>query len=218
MEQPSPGLDRFNEFAENMGETTAKELRTAAIALVHEAVAFFLQEDVQANAEMLEHASVEEHLANSYLHLDFLASPGLTKNELTDAVSYQLVRTKERAPGETFGADRIKIYLPVDHDFQLGADPSPLPDITKDSEIYVMFEKDKPDGTHTRRFVISRDNVYEYVAPTDPDIESEISDIFDRDIHYALTDTQKLSNLMVAQLIEDHRNFKAVYQTQDQET
>ncbi len=206
--QPIPDIEYLNEFAERLNEAKARELCTDAINLVHEACTVFLQ----ADKEMIRNKS-DDTVIPRFLQLDFLASPGYQLSELRTALSYQMIRTKERAPGDTFGADRIKVYMPVEEDFVLGPQVSYLPPTEEIDEIYVLFEKDYDDETHTRRFAITREGVYEYVAPSDPDHESEAGDIFDRDLHDQLTDTQRLNVLMVSQLIEDHRNFNVVYQT-----
>lgn len=191
----------LNQRAAEMSEFQARELRNRAITLTYEAFSVFLKDDAT--------------LDTGYLELDFLASPGLVQDEYEDALSYKLVRTKPRAPGEDFGADRIQMYLPVPRDFRIEGQPSELPEPHEVKAIYVKFEKDRPDGVHIRRFVISRDEVYEYVTEIDPDHEDEVSDILDRELHNVTSDIQNLSMLMVAQLLEDHRNFTVVPQTSD---
>lgn len=214
-EYPDPGFERLNRLATELSEVKAQELRADAIMLAYEAVSFFLNKDAVAEREYtaaLADAADDsaENLVpepEKFLELDFLASPGLTTQELHDSLSYQLIRNKERAPGDTFGADRIQVFLPVQPDFQMGEEPSELPDLDLINKIYVMFEKDRADGIQVRRFTIARDEVYEYVAIHDPDQEAEMSDIIGRGLHNVLEGAQNLGNLMVAQLLEDHRNF-----------
>lgn len=196
---PSYSHDYLNQRAAELSETQAYGLRKQAITLTHEVFSVFLRDDATLNT--------------GYLDLDFLASPGLTQDEYKDALTYKLVRTKPRAPGDDFGADRIQMYLPVPSDFHLGQHPSDLPELDEVSEVYVKFEKDRADGVHIRRFVIDlNEGVYEYVTEIDPDHEAEASDILDREIHHFSTDTQNLNMLMLAQLLEDHRNFSAISQ------
>lgn len=201
-EYPNP-LDHLVEFTDRMNETKAMELRTDILRLAHEAFSVFRNLDAEAADEV----HTKEPISR-FLKLDILASPALTQDEFVDALSYTLIRSKERAPGDTFGADRIHVYLPVSSDFHMGQGFSEIPDYEDMDQIYVMFEKDKSDGTHVRRFAITRDDVFEYAVLTDPDYEDDASDIFERDVHYMLTDTQNLNMLMISQLIEDHRNFK----------
>lgn len=202
-EYPNP-LDHLIEFTDKLNEEKARELRMDMLRLAHEAFSVFRNLDAESLERTKAGAFVER-----YLQLDILASPALTHDEFVDALKYTLVRSKERAPGDTFGADRIHMFLPVPADFHIGDEPSEIPDFEDVSEIYVMFEKDRPDGVHTRRFVISRDDVYEYAVLTDEDYDSDSSDILGKEMHHLATDTQNLSMAMVSQLFEDHKNFSA---------
>lgn len=204
-EEHHPDMADLNEFAAKLSEAKAQELRTDAMSLAYHAFSGLLARQAVPNREPGDSKGDDPSF---FLELDLLASPGLSQTELKDALSYTLVRTKERAPGDTFGADRIHVYLPVSRDFHLGKNPSELPEFEEIEEVYVLFEKDKPDGTHTQRYVITKEEVYEYAVLIDPDYDADTSDILGREMHYFATDTQRLHMLMVAQLIEDHRNFK----------
>lgn len=224
---PEPNADQLNDLAERMSQEHARLLRGDFIRLVHNTFRLYLYEDrfniKKAQADMERGISDEDDNDGSverFLMTDMLASPGLTEDELEDVLYYKLVRTKQRPEGTEFGADRIYIMMPVPSSFSVSDYSAELPeareadteeDKERKSRIFVKFEKDTPKGVHVRRFAISdsgvQEGVYEYVALGDPDHESEVSDILSRDMHYFVTGEQHLYNFMLAQLIEDHRNF-----------
>lgn len=213
-EFPNPGTDYLNEFVDDLGERSAQQLRKDVISLAYKAFTVFLNSDrivlkeTSPDLDLDADDSTAERTPTRILQIDMLASPALVKEELEDVLMYELVRTNPRAPGTTFGADRIYMMLPVPEDFSIDQLDTQLPELNNGTTVFVKFEKDTIDGVHVRRFAISHDRVFEYVALGDPDHESEASDIFDRDLHYTLTGEQKLGALMLAQLIEDHKNFK----------
>lgn len=207
-----PRIEELNGFAERLNEEKARGLREDVIKLVHEAASVFLREDVDSR-RFFEDTNPDSPVVPQYINQDFMASPGLVIPEYVDAISYQLVRSKQRAPGQTFGADRITMYVPVDKDFDLGSSDVELPDVAEIDEVYVRFEKQVDDELRVTRYAVTRQGVFEYITAVDSGEEVKKDEIFQQGMHYVQTDTQVSYMNMLAQLLEDHRNFQVVHQT-----
>lgn len=218
--EPEPRLQvdlaRLNKAAEAQSKDFAAGLRSTTIKLAYETFAALLAADTETEQLLEQSGYPEGKNPQTYLMLDMLASKSRDADDLPTALTYLLVREEtDPSPGE-IDFDRIHLFLPVPDDFILGSSPSELPPLDEQRGIWVELEKYLPGGDRrVRRFEITRDAVTEYSALGDPASELVNDQIEFRSAMDEMAAYQRLGQAMLAQLLEDHRNFKIVPQPYD---
>jgi|GEM_PF-6919291 len=207
-----PDLARINRAAQAISYELAANLRRKTMGLVYETFEALRKADLETEQLLEESDYPEGTNPPTYLMLDMLAGPNREPGEQTSAVTYLLVRDDTEGIGKA-DVDLVHLYLPVPNGFKLGPDTPDLPPLDPAKGIWVKLEKLLPGGDRqARRYAITKDDVTEYSALADPASELVQDRLIIRDEADKLGDYQRLSQAMLAQLLEDHRNFRVVPQ------
>lgn len=211
--QIGPDFAELNRIAEASNAEMARELRATVIRLAYETFVRFLDADRETEQLLRDSGYPEGKNPSTYLMMDMLASPNRNPHDLQNALTYLMVRKKDDDHVNEVDFDRIHVSLPVPDDFVLGPDAPDLQPVNENRGIWVELEKTLPYGAkRTRRFAITGSDVTEYAALPDPASEFVQDSIEIRAQADEMADLQRWNQAMLAQLLENHSHFRAVYQ------
>lgn len=189
----------------------AEILRNGVIGLSFDAVKTFLEGDIEQAKKLEENGYPDGEEIEIYVLSDFLSAPS-KDGEFTMALSLLWQRDEamtlsfvEVASDSPHSNDsRLRVYIPVPDDYQIGEDDIPRPD-----EVYVERIIDDNDSS---RYVIRRDGMYEYESIKDTGEEVIYDDFSDRVLWRRMTRRVDTGLPILSVIAEDLINMTVIPQ------